>query len=536
MTKKSFWKKWGIVIVTAMSLFVVVIDTTILNVSMADVKNDLNTDLPTIQWAITIYALVMAAFLILGGKLADIFGRKKMFLIGIVLYGIGTLTAALAQDATTLIIGWSILEGLGGAIMMPATQSLITEHYSGKDRSIAMGIWGGVAGAGAAFGPIFGGYLTTNASWRWAFGLEIVIVVVAIALSYVIPKSKGLNKKEKLDKVGFALSSLSLTSLVYGIIESSDYGWWKAKKTWELFGNEISFGDLSITPIFITISMLLMTAFVWWIKKEEKEKKSPLINLNIFKSKQFTSSIIVIGLMALSQAGIMFTIAPLLQGVRGYNAFETGITFLPMSIAMMITAPLSSKLDKIIKSKYLIQIGLVLSIISGFIMRSQTDVNIESEDLIIGMAMFGMGMGMVMAQITNMVMSAVKKKEAGQASGLNSTVRQVGMALGTAVVGTVLLTSMTSGFTDGVKNSKVLPSQVKESITKQVDNEGMDSLSHQPSSEKNTENPISQELKSISDNAIAEGSKDTYYYTSGFFVLALIASAWLPKEVSEIQD
>ncbi len=299
MTKKSFWKKWGIVIVTAMSLFVVV---------MADVKNDLNTDLPTIQWAITIYALVMAAFLILGGKLADIFGRKKMFLIGIVLYGIGTLTAALAQDATTLIIGWSILEGLGGAIMMPATQSLITEHYSGKDRSIAMGIWGGVAGAGAAFGPIFGGYLTTNASWRWAFGLEIVIVVVAIALSYVIPKSKGLNKKEKLDKVGFALSSLSLTSLVYGIIESSDYGWWKAKKTWELFGNEISFGDLSITPIFITISMLLMTAFVWWIKKEEKEKKSPLINLNIFKSRQFTSSIIVIGLMALSQAGIIFTI------------------------------------------------------------------------------------------------------------------------------------------------------------------------------------------------------------------------------------
>lgn len=534
MTKKSFWQKWVTVVITAMSLFVIVIDTTILNVSLTDVKTDLNTDLSTIQWAITIYALVMGAFLITGGKLGDIYGRKKMFMIGMVLYGIGTLIAALAPNAAVLIIGWSIFEGIGGALMMPNTQSLLTENYTGKDRALAMGVWGGVAGAGAAFGPIFGGYLTTNASWRWAFGLELVVVILVLALSYTIPKSKLGNKRPRLDNIGVALSSLGLASLVYGIIESTDYGWWKAKKVWEFFGMEVDLGYLSIVPVFILFGSILLGIFYWWLKTAEQKKREPLFTLSIFKSKQFNSSLIVIGLMALSQAGMMFTLAPLLQGVRGYSAFETGLAFLPMSIAMMISAPLGTKLNKFIKPKYLIQTGLIISIIAAFLIQKEISLTVEAKDLRLGMFLTGVGMGFVMAQIMNMVMSSVPKKEVGQASGLNSTVRQIGMALGTAILGTVLLTVMTNTFVDEVKKSEVLSQPVKNLMVNDIEENGL-KMGEGQDSDKGKTLPLYKEINKIANTATVEANKETYYYTASFFALALIGSIWLPREIKEVK-
>ncbi len=262
INKKSFLKKWGLIILLSLALLVMIVDTTMISVSIGNISNDLDSNLKDIQWAITIYSLVMAAFMLLGGKIGDIYGRKKAFVVGAVIYGIGTLTAALASNITTLITGWSVIEGIGSALMMPATISLLLANYSGKDRKIAFGIWGGMAGAAAAIGPLFGGWVTTNLSWRWGFGSEILIVIVILVFAHLIKESKSKDKNQSLDYIGMILSSFGVASLVYAFIEASTYGWWKAKELYSVGFLEINVFGLSISAVTMILGIILIAIFI----------------------------------------------------------------------------------------------------------------------------------------------------------------------------------------------------------------------------------------------------------------------------------
>jgi len=376
MKIKSFFKKWGLVFILSLSLVIMIFDTTMLNVSIKNIVQDLDTSFKNVQWAIAIYALVMASFMLLGGKIGDLYGRKKTFILGASIYGIGTLLAAISPNIATLIIGWSIIEGIGAALMMPATMSLLIANYSGKDRKIGFGIWGGIAGSTAALGPLFSGYMTTNYSWRWAFTLEIFIVIAIIGLSFLIKESRE-NKSEKLDIIGTILSTTGLASLIYGIIEASTYGWWRAKEIYKIGSLEINILNLSITPIFILLGIIILTIFILWQIKISKTG-DPLLHLSLFKNREYTAGIATTGILGLAHAGIFFTLPIFLQVVGNYSAQKTGIALLPMSITVFLASGIFAKFGNKIPAKYIIQLGIIIVVISVFVLKNGLNINISN--------------------------------------------------------------------------------------------------------------------------------------------------------------
>lgn len=530
--KRSGLRKWLPMGVLSLALMIIIVDTTVLNVSLKNIAGDLNTNLVGLQWVISAYSLTLAALTITGGRLGDLFGRKKMFMVGAVIFAIGSFVTSISHSVNTMIIGESIIEGMGAALMMPATASLLVANYKGRDRGIAFGIWGGIAGAASAIGPIIGGFLTTNYSWRWAFRINVFVAIVLLLGSVLIAESHDKTEYKKLDFVGVLLSSFGLLALVYGIIEASTFGWWAARAPFAIFGHSFAPLGLSITPIAILIGVLLLIGFASWEQRVEKSNRTPLVSMHLLTNTQFTSGMIVVSLLSLGMVGLIFAVPVFLQSVRNLDALHTGLALLPMSVAMLIVAPTSAMLNKFFTAKRIIQVGLVLTVISSFILHVSLTASATATTLMPGLIIFGIGMGMVMAQASNLTLSAVSVQQAGEASGVNSTMRQVGSSFGTAIIGAVLLTALSSNLSSGIQSSKVIPdnlkSQVATSIAQQASNVELSGVSR----DKQTAAlppVINQELTRIAHDASAEGSSKAILYTGIFTIIALGSSALLPN-------
>lgn len=538
LKNKSWFKKWGLVIILSLSLVIMILDTTMINVSIRDVVTDLDTDLKSVQWAITIYSLMMAAFMLIGGKIGDLYGRKRAFVAGALIYGVGTLTAALSPNVATLIIGWSVIEGIGAALMMPATVSLMMANYQGGDRKIAFGIWGGMAGAAGAIGPLFGGFMTTYYSWRLAFGLEIILVAAIVGLSFLIKDSRK-EKRETIDFLGMALSAVGFASMVYGFIEASEYGWWQAKKIYEIFGLKIDVWGLSITPVAVFVGLLFVTVFIWWQSRVEKDQiltqsgkeKVPLLSPSLFKNKEYASGISIVTLIALSQAGIFFTVPVFLQLVGGYNAFDTGITLIPMSVTLFLASGIFAKLSKKIPAKYIIQFGVIILFISTWVLRDAMSVEFSKFNLQLSLALFGFGFGSIMSQLTNTTLSTVDVKKSGEASGLMTTIRNLGGSLGTAIVGTIMISTLITSMTDLVNANDKLPEPAKAGIIKELDENGQQ-LDRASVAEENDPQKamLGQELNNIKNQATVDANREALKYAAYFTVLVFMATFLLPKK------
>ena len=437
------FKKWEPLSVLSLALFIIVLDATLLNVAIATLIRDLHTTIRGIQWVITSYSLILAAFTITGGRLGDIFGRKKMFMLGAIIFAIGSLTASFAQNLPVMILGEAIIEGFGAALMLPATASLLVSTYRGKDRAVAFGIWGGIAGLGSAVGPLLGGWLTAYASWRWGFRINVFVVILLLIGSFMIKESYDKSEKKQFDWMGVFLSALGLLSIVYGVIESSSYGWWKAKELLAIGSTKLDFG-IAMTPIAIALGIVLLVLFVIWEVAHEKEGKTPLISVSIFKNRQFTTGVITVALLALSQAGMFFTLPVFFESVLNLDAFHTGLALVPMSIAIFISAPIAANLSKRFPAKYLVQAGMMVSFLGIIAARQVLAADMHVSHLIWGFGLFGFGMGMVMGPISNITLSALPVSKAGEASGVNNTLRQVGQSFGAAILGAILLTAIAS--------------------------------------------------------------------------------------------
>ncbi|MEI6498899.1 MAG: MFS transporter, partial [bacterium] len=399
------------------------------------------------------------------------------------------------------------------------------------DRAIAMGMWGGVAGAASAIGPILGGYLTTHYSWRWGFRINVFVAIVLIIGSIIIKECRDKEERPTLDILGVLLSSTGMLAFVFGIIESSTYGWWKAKETFIFFQNAIDLGGYSIVPISMMIGAMLLMLFVLWELKMARNNQTPLVSMNLFKNSQFTSSIMVTAIMALSQAGLIFSMPVFFQSVRGLDAFHTGLAFLPMSIAALITAPLAAAvLSRKIAPKYLIQAGFIISLIAFALVYRALNVNSNTNDFIPGMLFYGVGIGLMMAQLNNMALSAVSVSEAGEASGVNNTLRQVGSTLGSAIIGAALLTALSTNLVKGIEKSVVIPEQARAQISTQVSTQtsNVEFGGGAKVSEKISPQ-ISAEIVKISHQATVDSSRLAVVYTIIFTFLGLPASFFLPK-------
>ena len=529
--KKGFLK-WLPMIVLSIALMIIVIDTTVLNVSLKNIVQDLNTNIQGIQWVITGYALTLAAFTITGGRLGDLFGRKRMFMLGAVIFAIGSFITSISHTLPVLIAGEAIIEGVGAALMMPATASLLVANYSGKDRAIAFGLWGGIAGASSAIGPILGGWLTTNYSWRWAFRINIVVAIVLLIGAMFIAESRDRSEKKQLDVLGIILSATGLLAFVYGIIESSTYGWWVATKPYLIFGLDVLPSGLSITPVAIAIGAILLALFAWWENYTENKGNTPLVSLGLFKNRQFTSGSSTVALMSLGMTGTIFALPVFLQSVQNLDALHTGLALVPLSLAVLVTAPTSAALTKFVTPKRLIQTGLLIAALASLLIMALLSPTATALHLAPGLALFGLGMGLVFAQASNMTLSAVSVEQSGEASGVNNTIRQIGTSFGSAIIGAVVLTSLASGLVAGVTDSQVIPDNMKPAIAQSVSSRASSVELGGAGADNATQSlptAVKDELTRIAHQASADASKQAMFYTAGFMLMAFAVSSLMPN-------
>lgn len=462
-------KKWATLTILALGMFIIVIDTTIMNVSISNVVSDLNTTVSGVQSAISIFALVMASFILIGGKLGEIIGPKKTFYYGVAIFGVGTFTASISQSLGMLIFGWSLLEGFGSALMLPNIQTLLRDSYKGKDRAFAYGIIGAVGAIGAAVGPIVGGFLTTFYSWRWAFRLEVLVVLVVLAC-YGFIKADVLSKnKPKLDKTGALLTIFGMGSIVLGILLSTTYGFWNAKQPLIVGNIEIAPFGLSIVPFVLGFGIVMLVLLFKWQNNLILNNKDALFNPKLFSKIGLRPGFITRMLQMMITAGFLFTFPLFLQLTFEYSAIETGVALIPLSLSLLIFAIWGAKLSNKYTGKKIIQYGLLITLVGLLLSLFAIDPQMNSRDMLLGTLFVGAGLGFVSSQIVNLVLSIVSGKETAETAGLNGTFEQLGNSIGVALVGSVLLITLISNINQKILTSELIPDQAKPELMERIE-------------------------------------------------------------------
>jgi EmrB/QacA subfamily drug resistance transporter len=412
---------WTALIIVSLSSFIISLDTTFMNVAITNLVVDLNTTLPFIQIIITVYALTMASLMLLGSKMQDVVGRKNAFISGAVIFGIGTIIAALSINATMLLIGWSVLDGIGAALMTPATASIIIGTYTGEDSAFAMGIRTSIATVGAGLGPLIGGLLTTFFSWRWGFGLELIIIIIILIFSQKLKYFSPSMKLSDLDKLGVLLSSLGILLFVLGILSLN------------------STNNLKIAPFIILSGILLLIIFYFREKLGNKRDKRPITDIKLFKNRNFTLGTVSRLILNLALAGAVFVLPVFFQQETGYSAFITGLAILPLTLGVLIFSLLSSRISKLIQPHHLISIGFFIALTSTLYLSYQFNLTTQISNIIPGTLLLGIGLGLALPLTANIVLSSVKSDEQSDASGIMSTSSTLGTSMGTAIIGVVLI-------------------------------------------------------------------------------------------------
>jgi EmrB/QacA subfamily drug resistance transporter len=525
-------RKWGSLLVLSLALAIIIIDTTLLNVSLETLIRELHTTLQSLQWVISAYSLTLAALTVTGGRLGDIFGRRRMFRLGALLFAAGSFVASISRSVPMLIAGESIIEGIGAALMMPATASLLVAKYRGHDRAIAFGIWGGVAAAASAVGPILGGFLTTHYSWRWGFRINVGVVALLLLGSTILGDEPVAGRKT-IDWTGVLLSALGLFAIVFGIIEASSYGWIHALKPFAVAGREIPLGGLSIVPFAVLAGLLILAGFALWEVRVERGGGMPLVSTRIFRNRGFVAGASVIGVMMLGQNGVIFSLPVFLQSVRNLDAFHTGLTLLPLSVMLFIVSPAAAALTKKIPHKRLVQVGLVVNFFALLALRWALGVDTPLAALIPGLALYGIGMGLVQSQINNLTLSSVPVAEAGEASGITNTFRQIGSSLGAAIIGSVLLTSIVVDLQAAVGASARIPPSDRPGIDRGL-REQSSSLAFGAGGMFDRMPPATRdEMNAARRVATTDGNRKALLYGAGFALLGLLVSTQLPLYAQE---
>jgi MFS family permease len=443
--------------------FVMVLDSTVMNVSISQVVSDLHTSVSEVQLAITAYTLVMAAFMLTGAKLGDIWGRRRAFSIGLMIYGVGSLTTALSPNVTVLLIGWSGIEGLGAVLVIPAIFALTAVSYSGKERALAYGLLGGIAGAGAAAGPLIGGFVTTALTWRVVFAAETVVVMVLLTVVHRIAEQRP-EKPPKLDRVGVGLSALGLGLTVFAILKISTWGLFVPTGALTIAGTKITPFGLSVVPFMIFAGLVVLGMFLRWEERCERQGNPPLLRADLLKIPQLRAGLSTIVSQYLILAGTFFVLPLYLQLVLGKNALETGVKILPISVTMMVAATMGPRLATRTSPRRVVQIGLGFLLVSILGLMASISPSLSSLPFALSLAGFGVGIGLSISQLGNVVMSSVGESRSSEAGGVQGASQNLGQSLGTALIGAVLLTGLTTGFHERVLADPAIPTQVQQQV------------------------------------------------------------------------
>jgi len=448
----------------ASAQFVMVLDSSVMNVSISQIVEDLDTTIQGVQLAITAYTLVMAALMLAGAKLGDILGRDRTFALGLAIYGLGSLTTALSPSLAVLLVGWSLVEGIGAALVLPAIVSLIAGTYSGKERALAFGIVGGVAGAAIAAGPLIGGWVTTELSWRYVFAGETVIVAAILFLRRRLVATPRVEHPPKLDVVGVALSAAGLGLVVFGILKSSTWGLIEPRGALTIGGEEITPFGFSMVPFVILAGLGLLAAFALWEERRERKGLDTLLDRALLRIGTLRAGLSTLMMQQLILLGTFFVLPVYLQVVLGLDAFETGKRLFPMSVTMFAAAMLGPRLAAGIAPKRVAQAGLIALVAASVLLLSTVDVELNGAAFALALAIFGVGAGLLLSQLGNVIMSSVDRAQTNEAGGLQGTAQNLGASLGTALIGAVLIAALTSGFTERVESNPAVSEPAREQV------------------------------------------------------------------------
>ncbi len=452
--------------VLASSQFLMTLDSSVMNVSMATVAADLGTTITGIQTAITLYTLVMATLMITGGKLGSILGRRRAMGIGLVIYAAGSFTTALAPNLTVLLIGWSLLEGIGAALIMPAIVALVASNFPPEKRSAAYGMVAAAGAVAVAAGPLIGGAVTTYASWRYVFIGEVVLVVAILA---VLRKVRDVAPKPgRIDLIGSLLSVIGLGLFVLGVLRSSEWGWVIAKPGAPTLLN------MSLTVWCIAVGLLVVYGFLRWETRlerlHEKDPRSlePLLRPAMLGNKQLSGGLSMFFAQFMIQAGAFFAVPLFLSVVLGLTALETGVRLVPLSIALLITAIGVPKIWPRANPQRVVRLGLLLMIVGIAFLAAGMDPDADAGVLTVPLVLMGLGLGALASQLGAVTVSAVTQKETAEVGGLQNTATNLGASMGTALIGSVLIATLSSVALAGVQESPEVSDALKTQISTEL--------------------------------------------------------------------
>jgi EmrB/QacA subfamily drug resistance transporter len=414
-------RKWWTLGAVSIGLFMIMLDNTVVNVALPSIQSDLGISVSALEWVVNAYALTFGVLLLTGGKLADMVGRRTIFIAGLVIFTIASLACGLAGGAA-LLIGARTAQGVGAAMMNPATLSIITATFPPRQRGTAIGIWAGVSALALAIGPLVGGLLTEKVSWSWIFYVNIPVGVIGVvAARLFIDESRDTSAEQRLDLPGLFTSAVGLFALTYGLIETNDHGWGSARVLW----------------LFVLAAVSLL-AFVLL----EMHQRLPMLDLRLFRSPTFSGANATMLLVGLAMFGIFFYNSLFLQLILGYGAIKTGATFLPMTILIILVAPAAGKVSDHVGPRWLMGAGMLLLSVA-LLLFGTLDASSTFSDILPGLVVGGLGMAVTMAPTTSAAMSAVPVDKAGVGSAVINSMRQVGGSLGVAIMGALVATQVT---------------------------------------------------------------------------------------------
>jgi MFS family permease len=452
-------KAASVVLLTlASGQFLMTLDTSVMNVSIATVADDVGTTVTGIQGAITAYTLVMASLMIIGAKIGAIIGRKRAFTIGCVIYGCGSFTTSISPNLPVLLFGWSFLEGVGAALILPAIVALVAGNFAVERRPAAYGM---VAAAGAiavAVGPLIGGIFTTYFSWRWVFAGEVLIVIAILILARRIADAPP-ETRPQLDLIGAVLSATGLALLVFGVLRSSQWGWIKPK------AGGTSWWGLSPTIWLVLAGGFVLWLFLQWAAHRERVGKEPLVRPAMLQNRQLRGGLMMFFFQYLVQAGLFFVVPLYLSVHLGLSALATGARLTPLSLTLLAAAIGIPRVRPQANPRRVVRLGLLALLLGTVILLGALDVDSGPEIVLLPMLLIGLGIGALASQLGSVTVSAVPDDQAPEVGGIQNTATNLGASMGTALAGALLIAASSSAFLTHIEQSDAIPNRVKDQAT-----------------------------------------------------------------------
>jgi EmrB/QacA subfamily drug resistance transporter len=503
----------GVLLTLASGQFLMTLDSSVMNVAIATVAEDVGTTVTGIQAAITLYTLVMAMLMVAGGKVGSMIGRRRAFVIGCIIYGLGSLTTALAPNLTVLVIGWSVLEGIGAALILPAIVALVAGNFPAEDRPRAYGLVMGAGAIAVAVGPLIGGIATTYFSWRWVFAGEVIVVIGILALARRVQDAPP-EARRRFDVAGAVLAAVGLGAAVLGILRSAEWGWVLPKP------GAPSLLGMSLTVWFVLVGLLVTWLFFERESRLEAAGAEPLVKPSLFGNRQMTGGLLMFFVLYLVQAGMFFTIPLFLSVSLGLSALDTGVRILPLSVTLLAAAVGIPRFLPSASPRRVVRLGLLAMFAGIVVLMSAIDATADARIVTIPLLLAGLGIGALASQLGAVTVSAVPDELSPEVGGLQNTATNLGAAIGTALAGSLLITALSTSFLTGVQANPAIPAQVKSQASVQLAG-GIPFLSdvalQEALTETGTDPVVAQAALEVNRQARVDGLR------SALVVLALIA-------------